>query len=170
MDVNTIISKLEDNAHVFSSLLAELSQEEYTWKIAPEKWSILEIVCHLKDEEVEDFRTRVRHVLAHPELPPPKNDPVGWVSEREYSDQNFQDKLASFLRERERSVIWLHSLEDPDWESFWQHPELGPQSAGHYLTNWLAHDYLHMRQIVRVKYDYLNVLSRESLSYAGNWK
>jgi len=42
-------------------------------------------------------------------------------------------------------------------------------SAKFILANWLAHDYLHIRQITRLKYDYLQDIPNENLSYAGNW-
>jgi hypothetical protein len=38
-----------------------------------------------------------------------------------------------------------------------------------FLHNWLAHDYLHIRQIIRIKYDYLKKTSGEILLYAGEW-
>ena len=38
-----------------------------------------------------------------------------------------------------------------------------------FSPNWLAHDYLHIRQIIRLKFAYLQQLSKEDLSYAGNW-
>ena len=169
MEPASIITKLEANADVFSELLSDLSEEEITWKISTDKWCLLEIICHLRDEEVEDFRARVNNSLHTPEKDPPKIDPVGWVKSRNYMDQSFEDKLASFLREREGSVLWLHSLDEPDWDSAWNHPELGPQSARHYLHNWLAHDYLHIRQITRVKYDYLREKGGIPVNYAGNW-
>jgi hypothetical protein len=37
------------------------------------------------------------------------------------------------------------------------------------FANWLAHDYLHIRQILRLKYEYLKSISEEDLSYAGEW-
>jgi len=42
-------------------------------------------------------------------------------------------------------------------------------TASMFFSNWLAHDYLHIRQITRLKYDYLKQLTNEDLSYAGTW-
>jgi hypothetical protein len=33
----------------------------------------------------------------------------------------------------------------------------------------MAHDLLHIRQITKLKYDYLKYLSGQGLSYAGDW-
>jgi hypothetical protein len=42
-------------------------------------------------------------------------------------------------------------------------------SARLFLHNWLAHDYLHIRQINRLKFAYLKAHSDISLDYAGAW-
>lgn len=169
-DHSRIIDHLTANWQVFESLLTDVSPQEASWKPDKSQWSILQILCHLIDEEREDFRTRVKHVLETPDQPIPPIDPQGWVMDRNYADQDFTLKLRELLEERAQSVVWLNSLENPVWDNTFQHPTLGAQSASHYLANWLAHDYLHIRQINRMKYLYLRAnLSGESLEYAGNW-
>ena len=169
MQYDDIIIKLKQNKEVFNRLLQGVSREEYLWKLHPDKWCILEILCHLCDEEKEDFRTRVKCVLESPDQAPPSIDPVGWVKGRHYIEQDFDEKLEEFLEERDLSVKWLESLESPKWDNAYVHPKLGPMSAYLFLSNWLAHDYLHFRQIIRVKYDYLGEISGENLKYAGKW-
>ena len=169
MNHNKIIQELTRNKLVFNELLTGLTDEEFLWKQNPEKWCLLEIICHLYDEEREDFRTRTKQVLESPELPLPKIDPVGWVIERKYLQQNFSEKLKDFLSEREQSVKWLQSLKNPKWENAYNHPKLGKMTAKLILANWLAHDYLHIRQITKLKYDHLKSKSDADLSYAGNW-
>lgn len=43
------------------------------------------------------------------------------------------------------------------------------EASKFFLTNWLTHDYLHMRQIIKLKYDYLEQQSGEMIDYAGTW-
>lgn len=169
MKIDEIIQRLEDNAAVFKALLEPVPETQYRWKPTPEKWSLLEIICHLYDEEREDFRTRVRYVLETPELSLPPIDPVGWVSHRAYIQQDFSEKLQAFLAERKQSVQWLRSLQNPAWENINVHPQAGERSAYFFLCNWLAHDYLHVRQINRLKYEYFAAHGDTSLAYAGNW-
>ena len=169
MNCSNIILQLQHNKGVFISLLSGVPKEEFLWKPHPEKWCMLEIVCHLCDEEREDFRTRIKCVLDSPEAAPPAINPVAWVKERKYIEQDFDQKLDEFYQERDISVSWLRSLQSPKWDNAYNHPTLGPRSGHLYLSNWLAHDYLHLRQIVRLKYDHLKELSGEDLNYAGNW-
>lgn len=165
----TIPTELERNADVFRALLSGLSPEQFTWKPAPDKWCLLEVVCHLYDEEREDFRARIKHTLSTPGEPMPPIDPQGWVSSRSYMQQEYQQRLEDLLCERAASVQWLRSLDAPDWELSHAHPKLGQLSAGLFLHNWLAHDYLHLRQINRLKYEYLAANTTVNLNYAGDW-
>jgi len=169
MTPEKIYDELNRNKNIFQNLLSNVPEESILWTQNPEKWCLLEVVCHLHDEEKEDFRTRVKCVLEDPETPPPSFDPLIWVKERNYIDQNYDLVLSNFLHEREVSVQWLRAIKDPEWSNTYLHPKLGPMSAYLFLTNWLAHDYLHIRQIIRLKFDYLMEKSGESLQYAGNW-
>jgi hypothetical protein len=169
MNDTEIIKGLTRNRDVFNELLRDLTQEQYLWKLSPEKWCILEIICHLYDEEREDFRTRTKHVLETPTAPFPPIDPQGWVETRSYIRQNYEDKLNDFLTEREHSIKWLQTLSNPNWDNASEHPNMGKLTAKMLLSNWLAHDYLHIRQITKLKYDYLKQLTNEDLNYAGNW-
>jgi len=164
-----IITQLNSNREVFAQLFTNKNKNEYLWKPEPSKWCLLEIVCHLYDEEREDFRTRVKTTLENPGKLPPPIDPVGWVKARKYTEQNFEDMTQNFLSQRTTSVKWLKSLKTPKWENADSHQELGDLSAEHFLANWLAHDYLHFRQINRLQFQYLKHTSGKDLSYAGNW-
>lgn len=176
MDTNTpidhsqVIESLSRNREVFRGLLDGLTQEEIMWRNAPGKWNLLEVVCHLCDEERDDFRTRVRLVLEHgasAELPP--IDPEGWVLSRTYTEQDYQQKLREFMQEREDSITWLRSLQLPTWKNACTHPQFGPMSAEFFLANWLAHDMLHIRQILRLRYHYLAQSMGDAILYAGEW-
>ena len=169
MNLTDIVSQLQKNAAVFQALFNVHSQELVTWKQNPGKWCLLEIACHLGDEEREDFRYRVRHCLEIPEQPMPMFNPVDWVTERKYLEQDFGSKVEEFIKERNASIEWLNSLETANWKSTYQHPKMGPLTAAFFLQNWLAHDYLHIRQITRLKYDYLDGKTEGTLEYAGTW-
>jgi hypothetical protein len=83
--------------------------------------------------------------------------------------QDYAAKLAEFLDERAKSVAWLELLSNPQWSNAYQHPKLGPLSAELFLANWLAHDYIHIRQLNRLTFEYLQHQSGIDLSYAGNF-
>lgn len=169
MDHSFIIAELSGNRALFEHLFKNVVPEQILWKPEQAKWSLLEVACHLYDEEREDFRTRIKYTLETPERPFPPIDPTAWVKERKYADQNFEETVIKFLQERTNSVEWLNSLTFPSWKNEYVHPKLGAMSAELLLANWLAHDHLHIRQITKLKYDYLKHSSGVRLDYAGEW-
>ena len=169
MNEKYIIKELEQNCDIFKYLLYNIPKEKYFWKQNEKKWCLLEIICHLHDEECEDFRARVKYVLELPSEPPAPINPVGWVKERKYIEQDYNTMLTKFLNERKKSIAWLNQLNSPKWNNVYAHPELGELTAKMFLTNWLAHDYIHIRQIIKLKYDYLKQITNKNLDYAGEW-
>ena len=169
MNHNKIIEQLANNADVFSRQLVHKLAEEYTYKPNKDKWCMLEVICHLVDEEREDFRARIQSVLENPKNQLPGFNPVEWVSSRKYIEQDFAAKLAEFEDERRKSIAWMKSLNNPTWTNAYDHPKAGPLSAEFFLANWLAHDFIHIRQINRLSFEYLEDFARVNLDYAGNF-
>jgi hypothetical protein len=169
VEISEIITQLKANRATFETLLSDIPTPLQLWRPHAEHWCLLEIICHLYDEEREDFRARLTSVLDDPTQPLPVTDPQMWLTSRHYLEQDFATKLSAFLTEREASVKWLNELSNPNWANAYHHPRVGPLTARMFLVNWLAHDYLHIRQITRVKYQYLQATLGESLEYAGTW-
>lgn len=170
MNYKPFIEYLERNALAIHSLAGNVSAEKASWKPSPEKWSILEIMAHLYDEEREDFRTRLDLLLHSPGKKWPPIDPQGWVAERQYSKRDMQETVRAFLEEREKSLEWLRELASPAWDNSHEHPVFGTIRAGDLLGSWVAHDLLHIRQLTHVLWQDVTELSRPyTLAYAGAW-
>ena len=170
MNLDYFINRLSENRKVFESLLRGVTHDQAVWKPSPDKWSMLEVVNHLHDEEREDFRQRLELTLTDPETPWPRIDPQGWVVTRKYGDRELGPSLDNFLSEREKSLLWLKGLSAP----VWQNRHLRDQtalSAGDLLSAWLAHDFLHIRQLARLQWQYISVIAAPyETTYGGPWK
>ncbi len=167
--IDYVVQQLENNKLVFQGLLRGKDSKITHWRESPERWTLLEIICHLIDEEREDFRQRVQTTLESPGSLPPPIDPQGWIESRSYNDQDYDEKVEMFIAERSKSVQWLKSLNRPNWLNSYNHPQLGKMTSKAFLLNWLAHDYHHIRQINRLLYSYLQINGDLELSYAGDW-
>jgi hypothetical protein len=169
MNLKHCVDRFIDNMKVIEGLTRNLSEEQARWKPSPDKWSILEVVNHLRDEEVEDFRTRLNLLINDPHQTWPPIDPPKWAIEREYNKRQLNQSINEFLREREESILWLKGLSSSDWSTSYNHPQ-GKISAGDLLASWIAHDYLHIRQLTRLHYEYLaQEAAPYSSAYAGTW-
>jgi hypothetical protein len=175
MNAKIEFEKLLESLERFGTLLpkavADLSESDYRWKPQTDDWSILEVVCHLADEEVEDFGMRLKMTLEDPSQNwPPLNPPQAAI-DRRYNEQSLPEVIDRFKRARTDSTLWLKSLpDDIDWQVTHHHPSIGPMSAGNLLASWAAHDWLHMRQISKRMFQ---LVQRDATSfntaYAGSW-
>jgi hypothetical protein len=169
MDATQLIAELAAGEQIFRELVAGITQSQAEVRPEPDAWSVLEVVCHLYDEEREDFRQRLDYTLHKPGEAWPPIDPGGWVTSRAYNQRSLEDALAGFQAERQRSLDWLRSLQSPDWEAGHQ-TTFGIMKAGDILASWVAHDNLHTRQLVELRRSRLLLLVQPyDVRYAGDW-
>ena len=170
MNLEYFIDRFSKNRGVFESLMRGVSLEQVRWKPSPQKWSMLEVVNHLYDEEREDFRQRVELVLADPKQSWPPIDARGWVNTRGYNEREPDTSLNNFLAEREKSLVWLGTLSEPNWGNSNEGAN-GTLTAGDLLASWLAHDFLHIRQLTRLHWQYVGEIADPyQTTYGGPWK
>lgn len=165
-----LIDRLERTPDALRALTAMVHHADAAWRPDEKCWSVLEIVCHLVDEETDDFRARLKSTLEDPAREWAPIDPAGWASQRGYAEHDLSERLDRFERERAASVAWLRSLGDPDWSAERRHPEFGSVRAGDLLAAWAAHDALHLRQISKRLHQ---LAERDAgpftTGYAGAW-
>jgi len=169
MEFNALYHELQNSTEVIRALLSGVAQAESQVKPNPASWSILEVICHLYDEEREDFREHVDFILHRQNEEWHQIDPQGWVTERNYNEQNFEEMQKKFFAERQKSLDWLMEMSNADWETVYT-SKYGSTSAGEMFACWVAHDTLHVRQLVelrRLKIE--NMTKPFNLEYAGDW-
>ena len=77
--------------------------------------------------------------------------------------------MAAFLRARQASLLWLPTLHGADWDTRIT-THFGSLSAGDVLHAWLAHDFLHLRQLNEIHYAYTAARALPyQVAYAGDW-
>ncbi len=148
MNHRRLIAQLERFPAILRATVDGLSGEELRFRPAEGVWSIIEVLSHLADEEVEDFRPRVERTLRDPEEDWDPIDPARWVEERDYQAADYMAVLERFTIERAKSIAFLQGLDDPAWSHEKVHPIIGSLRAGDVFVSWVVHDQLHLRQII----------------------
>jgi len=170
MEFDVIYEELTSGAEIIRTLLSGITQEEAQIRPTPESWSILEVICHLYDEEREDFRVRLELILHAPGADWPPIDPPGWVTARGYNQRDLAESLRGYLAEREESLTRLAKLGGADWTKSEPTPWGGSITAGDMLAAFAAHDLLHMRQLVELHWAWeLKLSAPYNPAYAGDW-
>ena len=169
MDDVYLRRQLALNRDRVASLARGIPEDQATWKPDEETWSILEVICHLADEEEFDFPVRLKIILEGEEKSFTEIDPGGWVVERKYNQEDLFESLNRYMELRNDSLEWLDSLNHPDWEISFEAP-FGKISAGDMYASWVTHDLLHIRQLIELQRAYLEEQSKPyKMDYAGEW-
>jgi hypothetical protein len=169
MDINALLHELAHGPGIVRALMGGVPREALLQRPAPDAWCMLEVLCHLLHEERHDFRPRLEATLHRPGEPWPVNDWDGWMPAYQAAPPDLDETLAAWDAERQRSLEWLRSLDAPDWDATHQ-AGWGPIHAGDVLAAWAAHDILHARQLVRLRYGRVVELGAPyGVRYAGEW-
>ncbi len=158
-----MIKQLTENAQSFKQLTVGYSDAEAQWQPDPDTWSVLMVVDHMWREERDDFRARLAAALGLPNPSEPQD-------QEPFTPGVLSECLAAFLAERVQSVEWLRGLKNPDWSALCS-IKVAEVSAGDMVAAWAAHDVLHLRQLVELRFAHIVKLAQPySVRYAGEWE
>ncbi len=78
-------------------------------------------------------------MLHRPSEPFAPNDTESNVTARHYNERDLQEMFEGFVAERAKSLDWLRSLNNPDWEAAYTTP-YRTMTAGDMFASWVAHE------------------------------
>ena len=131
-------------------LTADLGEDDLARPEAPAKWSILQVVEHLTDQElVNGFR--LRSIVAEQEPPLRGYDQDLWAARLRYGSAGLEPVLDELRALRERNLRLYRSLSEAELDRVGLHEERGRESARRLRALTAAHDLLHRRQIARIR-------------------
>jgi hypothetical protein len=128
------------------ALLQGCDAETARTRPAPAEWSPVEIVCHLRDEESEDFGARVRVIVEGAAGFEPIN-PERWAVERRYQEASLPDAVEALRSRRRESLGFLAAVAPERLEDARVLGRIGRLSGRDLLAAWVAHDRIHLAQL-----------------------
>src|SRR4029450_8500387 len=131
---------------LLESLLGGLDAEGARTRPALAEWSPVEIVCHLRDEETEDFGARLRVILSGADTFV-RIDPERWPEERRYREATLQAPLGAFPARREESLDLLRSIAPEALDGSRSHGRLGRLSGLDLVAAWGGPGRLHLAHL-----------------------
>jgi hypothetical protein len=168
MNTDLLFHQLEAGPDAVRLLVAGMTDEQARLRPDPKVWTVAEVLAHLCDEESEDFRRRLDMTWRSPVQAWPPMDGQGWTVPRKEDRRSVAELLEQFALERGRSLVWLRSLTAPDWQI--THEGEPAVTTGNLLASWAAHDILHLRQLIELRYAWLRDEAAPcSVAYAGDW-
>ena len=119
---------------------------------APGKWSILEILCHMRDMEREAYLERYTRILAEiePRLPDLNGD--AFAIERDYRGQKAGEVLRDWARLRRESLRLLKKSKPEQWRRAGFHETAGRLTIDDLVVRHaVGNDVAHLAQIDAIK-------------------
>ena len=154
-DKDRILWNLKSLPNELDDLLDGLDEEMLRWRPVPNKWSIKEIMCHLRDMESDAYLARYRRILTEENPLMPNVDQDRLAAERDYINQDAMAALADFKKLRTETVRTLESAPLDSWSRAGIHETDGPLSVEQLVVRQIkGNDLNHlvqMKDIVRLK-------------------
>ena len=122
------------------------------WTPSPGKWSIQEIVCHLRDMERDAYLVRYRRILAEDNPRLPDIDGDVYALERNYRAERLSEVLRDWSRLRKECLALLKTVKGDAWRRVGTHETAGPLTMTALLRRHArGNDEAHVEQIEGIK-------------------
>jgi hypothetical protein len=136
---------LSTPAAIKSLLSQELGTKELEFKDI-ESWGFCEILCHLRDVDLEINIPRIKQILEKEDQFIAAIDADSWAIDREYSKQDSKQALTDFISARKELLSYISEFDEKSWQRTARHSIFGPTTMKELLQITARHDRLHIQQ------------------------
>lgn len=140
-----LLGALGESVEWVAARLARHGAARFGVRPEPARWSALEVLCHLRDVDLEVYLPRLERVLVEeqPLLQALNMDDA----ESRYREASAQPALDAWRPARARLLARLAPLTPREWARMATHSMHGPQTLADMVRQWADHDLSHRRQI-----------------------
>jgi hypothetical protein len=154
-DKDRLLYNLKSLPNELDDLLKDLNEETLRWRPIPNKWSVKEIMCHLRDMERLAYLARYRRILSEDNPSLPNVDQDRLAMESDYINQDTKAALEEFKRLRWETIRTLEGTPPESWSRAGTHSTDGPMTVEQLVIRQIkGNDLNHlvqMKDIVRLK-------------------
>jgi FMN phosphatase YigB (HAD superfamily) len=144
---NTSLETFRSTPAALLTFLNHIPSDQWKRKPNPESWSITEILCHLRDVDMEVHIPRFRMLRDIPSPFLTAVDADTWAEERNYQQQDGQQALSDFIEARKKLVDLITDLPETVVQKDIRHTIFGPITLDEIMRIAARHDRLHIQQI-----------------------
>ena len=143
---DAVLAIMASTPAVIRSLSASLTDEQWKHEPSHDDWAMNEILCHLRDTEVEIHQLQLDLMLEKPDAFIPRPDTGVWASEREYLHSDGVQALKEFSAARLENLEKLKMPGDEIWSRRARHAIFGPTNFLEVVGFMADHDQMHVQQ------------------------
>ena len=144
-----LLDALKATPETLTGLLSGVSQAQASSaKGGDENWSVVEVVCHLRD--AEEISLQRMQAMRDQENPPiTAYDQEALARQRNYRSADLRSALAGFISFRQQYITALSALTPAEWDRPGEHNEIGQITILFHTIHHASHDAIHCAQIAR---------------------
>lgn len=144
---DAVLGILSSTPAVLSSLTISLTEEQWKCEPTSEDWAANEIVCHLRDTEIEVHKVQLQLMIEKTDAFIPRPDTSVWANERKYLDVNGPLALEEFATARISNIETIKKMVSSVWLRKARHAIFGPTNFTEVMGFAADHDRAHIQQI-----------------------
>lgn len=148
MSIEELLDQYAAGPHLLREAVAGMSDEQLKAKPVPDRWSTLEVICHLSDAEGV-YAERIKRVIAEDEPSLRSMDPDAWLSRLAYHIRDAEEEFRFVEFTRRQLGRILHSLKPADFQRKGRHSEVGQltlETLLQRITNHIPHHVQFIRE------------------------
>jgi hypothetical protein len=130
-------------------LVAGVANRQLICRPAPGKWSVVEILAHLAEDELTSS-WRYRQMIEHNGVTLMGFDQDQWAELGAYRSWDPAEALAMFQLLREANLRMLKRLDQEQWQCYGVHAERGEITVRGLARHMAGHDINHILQIEKI--------------------
>ena len=147
LEWSRLLAALSEGPHWVARWLDRYPDARWALAPGPDRWSALEVLCHLRDTEREVFVPRLERMLTEERPSIPDIDMRGWDVRRAYRSESPRAAHRAWSASRRALLGRLEPLKPEDWRRVGFHSVRGPFPLGEMVRQWADHDLSHRRQM-----------------------
>ena len=143
---DAILAIMLSTPAVLWSFSCNLTEEDWRKGPTQDDWAMNEIVCHLRDTEIEVHQMQLRRMIERADAFIPRPESDVWANERAYSNVDGRLALTEFASARIESLKTLRGVSEEIWMRSARHAIFGPTNFLEVASFIADHDRLHVQQ------------------------
>lgn len=147
---DSMLAILRSTPAVLDTSCRDLFPDLFAVSPKPGEWSIVEVLCHLRDVDAELNIPRLQKILSSDNPFLAGVDTDKWADERDYKYQYGWDVLQQIIATRMKMLDILEELDEREWELPALHSIFGRTNLAEIVKFIAGHDQLHVRQIQQI--------------------
>jgi FMN phosphatase YigB (HAD superfamily) len=141
-----ILAVMKSTPAALDTFSRNLRAEDWSFQPQPEEWCFTEIICHLRDSDLEIHLPRVDRILGETNTFVAAVNADEWSQTRAYCSEDGPGALHGFISARIELLRKLESLSPLEWESPARHAIFGPTTLKELMSFIAQHDRTHIQQ------------------------